>query len=179
MAGTINKLVTFAELERMPDAPDGRYELRHGELVKVPPPKYGHYRIQHRLRRLLEALAHASGEVSTEFGFRVLPEYEYRIADVVFVSRRRSDNVPEDGYFEGAPDLVVEVLSPFNTAAEMLDREQLCLDNGAKEFWIVDPVRRQVRVSTAGGRAVTYKSGQEIPVFFGGSISVADIFSDN
>jgi len=175
MATTTNRLVTFAELEQMPDT-DARCELRHGELVKVPPPKQGHHRIQHRLRRLLEALARDSGEVSTEFGFRVLPEYEYRIADVVFVSRDRWDAVPDDSYFEGAPDLVIQILSPSNTAAGILDKEQLCLGNGSVEFWVIDPKHKQARVSTRDGRVATYKSGQKIPLFFGGSIAVTDIF---
>ena len=63
MATTTNRLVTFAELEQMPDAPDGRYELRHGELVKVPPTEFPHFRIQHRLRKLLESAARAEGVV--------------------------------------------------------------------------------------------------------------------
>lgn len=175
MAATTNKLVTFAELERMPDT-DARYELRHGELVRVAPPKHGHQRIQNRLRRLLEALALDSGEVSTEFGFRVLPDYEYRIADVAFVSRDREKSVPDDSYLDGAPNLVIEILSPSNTATEILDKKILCLANGCLEFWVVDPKRHQVDVSAAGGRAKTYQSGEQIPLFFGGSISVDDIF---
>jgi len=174
MATTTDRLVTFAELEQMPDAPDGRYELRHGELVKVPPPEFPHYRIQQRLRKLLESAAPGAGEVGTEFAFRALPEYEHRIADVAFVSTDRWEKT--DRYFEGAPEIVIEVLSPSNTAAEMMDKEQLCLENGAKEFWAVDPTRRQVRISTADGRTMTYKAGRQIPVLFGGAIAVSEIF---
>ena len=108
-----------------------------------------------------------------------MPENEYRIGDVVFISRGRWEKLPADGYFDGAPDIVIEILSPSNTAAEMLDKEQLCLENGAKEFWVVDPARGQVKVSTADGRAATYKSGRQIPLFFGGSIPVDGIFTDN
>jgi len=52
---------------------------------------------------------------------------------VAFVSTDRWEKT--DRYFEGAPEIVIEVLSPSNTAAEMMDKEQLCLENGAKEFW--------------------------------------------
>ncbi len=76
----------------------------------------------------------------------------------------------------GAPDLVIEVLSPSNTASEMLDKEQICLDNGAREFWVVDPIRRQVKVSGSDGRAATYKAGQSIPLLFGGTLLVDLIF---
>jgi Uma2 family endonuclease len=178
MATTINRLITFAEFEQLPEAPDGRYELRHGELVKVPFPKYGHHRIQQQLRRLLEAAAREAGEVSTEFGFRALTEYEYRRADVAYVSRERSEQTPDDAWFQGAPDLTIEILSPSNAMAEMLDKERLCLENGAKEFWIVDPVHKQVKVSTSDGRNAVWKSGHQIPLFFGGSIPVDAIFRD-
>lgn len=175
MATTTDRLVTFAELEQMPDAPGGRYELHHGELIKVPPPKLPHFRIQRRLRRLLEAAAPEGSVVDTEFGFRALPEYEYGVADVVFVSGERWDPHASE-YFDGAPDIVIEVLSRSNTAGEMLDKEQLCLENGGKEFWVVDPKRQQVKVSTSGGRTMIYKTGQQIPLLFGGSIAVSEIF---
>lgn len=178
MAITTNRLMTFAELEQMPDDRDRRFELRHGELVEVPPAPLPHARIEFRLRRLLEAAAQDKGVVLTEFGFRALPEYEYRIADVVFISRERWDSLPENGYFERAPELVIEVLSPSNTAAEMRDKEQLCLENGAKEFWVVYPKRSQIKVSTPDGRTATYKSGEQIPLFFGGAIAVDSIFND-
>jgi Uma2 family endonuclease len=175
MATTTNRLVTFAELEQMPDAPDGRYELHHGELVKVSHPKLPHYRIQQRLLRLLMTIAGEQGVVGTEFGFRALREYEYRVADVAFVWSERWDPHADD-YFEGAPDIVIEVLSRSNTAAEMLDKEQLCLENGAQEFWVVDPKSRQVKVSTSDGRTMIYKAGQQIPLLSGGAIAVSEIF---
>ena len=52
----------------------------------------------------------------------------------------------------------------------------MCLENGAVEFWIVDPKRRQVRVSTREGSTHTYKCGQSIPLMFGGELPVDPIF---
>jgi Uma2 family endonuclease len=168
--------VTFAELERIPDS-DVRYELRHGELVALPLPKHGHYLIQQSLRRALEKAAGDTGAVGTKFGFRPKPEQEYWVTDVVFISRDRWLGIPDEGYLQGVPEIVIEVLSPSNTASEMLDREQICLENGAREFWAVDPVRSQVKVSTPDGHYVTYKSGQEIPLLFGGMLAVDTIFA--
>ena len=71
---------------------------------------------------------------------------------------------------------MIEVLSPSNTAAEMLDKRQLCLENGAKEFWVVDPKSKQVKVSTAVGRTMTLQDRQQIPLLFGGAIAVSEIF---
>jgi Uma2 family endonuclease len=79
---------------------------------------------------------------------------------------------------EASPELVIEVLSPSNTAAEMRAKKKLCLENGSQQFWVVDKVHREVEVSTPDGRTVTYKAGQRIPLFFaaGKSISVDAIF---
>lgn len=168
--------MTFADLERLPDS-NVRYELRHGALIALPAAKHGQFRIQQNLRRALEKAAGESGDGGTEFGFRPKPEYEYWVADVAFVSRERWRGIPDDGYLQGVPEIVIEVLSPSNTASEMLDQEQVCLENGGREFWVVDPVRAQVKISTADGRTATYKSGQEIPLLFGGTLAVDSIFA--
>jgi Uma2 family endonuclease len=74
--------------------------------------------------------------------------------------------------------LVAEVLSASNTAAEMSERRKVCLENGGREFWIVDPKTRQVEVSTPEGHPITYKSGEQIPLRFapGKTIAVDAIF---
>jgi len=158
--------MTFAEFEQLPDPKVGRHELRHGEPVIVAPPKLKHSTVQRRLRRLLETAAGETGIVDPEFGFRPLPEGEFRIADVVFISQARWQGIDLNGYFEGAPELVAEILSPSNTKAEILDKKKLCLENGAQEFWVVDIDHRKVEISTPDERTITYKSGQQIPLFF-------------
>jgi Uma2 family endonuclease len=171
-------LMTFAEFERLPESQSFRYELHHGELVKVAPPKQRHHSIQLRIVRLLWVASGDAGEASTEFGFRPLPEHEYRVADVAFVSRERWRGIPPDGWLQGAPELVIEVLSASNTASEILDKEQLCLENGCLEFWVVDPIRSQVKVSTSDGHMHIYKQGEQIPLFFGGTLAVDAIFTE-
>jgi Uma2 family endonuclease len=177
VATTTTRLMTFEEFARLPDPPGARYELHHGELVFVAPPKHDHYKVQQRLLRLLLRAAGNAGEVGTEMGFRPHPEHEYWYADVAFLSRRRWDETPARGNIEGSPELVIEVLSPSNTAAEMRDKRKLCLETGSREFWIVGLDLHEVEVSFADGRIVNYKSGQQIPLFFGGSLAVDDIFS--
>ena len=117
--------------------------------------------------------------VASPFPFRALPEFEFRDADVAYISAERWAQIDWDDDFYGAPDLVVEVLSPPNTVEEMEDKEQLCLANGAREFWVVNPVLRHVKVSTPNRHIVTYISGQEIPLplFGGAKIAVDAIFA--
>lgn len=176
MATTTTKLMTFAEFEQLPNPPEGvRQELRHGEVIELARPKLNHSRVQWQLRHLLERAAGDAGIVTTEIGFRPTLENEYWIADVALVSKA-SWNSGED-YLFGAPQIVVEVLSPSNTATEMLDKRNVCLENGSRQFWVVDTDHRQGEVSTPDGHTITYKPGQEIPLFFGGSLAVDSIFT--
>ena len=178
MATTTTKLMTFAEFEQLPNPREGfRLELRHGELFQVAPPKLDHSRVQWQIRRLLERAAGDAAIVTTEFGFRPTPENNYLISDVTLASMERWNSTDPEGYFSGAPEIVIEVLSPSNTATEMLDKRNICLENGSREFWVVDTDHRQVEVSTPDGHTITYKSGQEIPLFFGGSLAVGAIFT--
>lgn len=70
---------------------------------------------------------------------------------------------------------MIEVLSPSNTASEMNERERLCLENGAKEFWVVDPKHNQVRISTADKLVRIWQAGDEIPLpLFGNHVLAVD-----
>jgi len=157
--------MTVEEFRQLPeDAGSVYHELRNGELVAVTRPKLKHHKIQSRLRDLLKTHAEEGAFVEYEVAFRALPEYEIRVADVAYVSAERSATDDDDDNIRGAPDLVIEILSPSNTMTEMHDKEQLCLEHGAKEFWVVDPVGRLVKVSTPDGTTRTWRSGQEIPL---------------
>jgi Uma2 family endonuclease len=178
VATTTTKLMTFAEFEQLPNPPQGfRLELRHGELFQVAAPKFDHFMIQQVLRDLLDKAAGGAGRAYTEVAFRALPQHEFRVADVAYARHERWASGKLAGFFAGAPEIVVEVLSPSNTATEMPDKEKLCLENGCQEFWIVDPTLHLVKVSTPDGRAITYSAGQEIPLFFGVRVAVDSIFT--
>jgi Uma2 family endonuclease len=164
MAATTSQL-TVEEFRRLPeDSGPVYHELRHGEIVPVTRPKLKHHLIHARLRDLLKAMAPAGSFVEYEVAFRALPEHELRVADIAYVREERVKHTDPDDNFVGAPDIVIEVLSPSNTVAEIYDKEKLCLENGAKQFWVIDPDRRQVKVSTPDGRTMTYRTGQEIPL---------------
>jgi Uma2 family endonuclease len=169
----ITHLMTVEQFRSLPKDQGPLYhELRHGELVAVTRPKLKHTILQRNLRRLLEPIAEPGSFVDTELAFRALPEHELRVADVAYVSAGRWAQADPDDNFHGAPDMVIEVLSPSNTVAEIYDKEKLCLENGAREFWVVDPDRRQVKVSTPDGRTTTYQAGQQIPLPLFGAAKV-------
>jgi len=172
MGATTTKLMTFAEFEKLPDAVCRRHELRHGELVEVADPKFRHSIRQRRMVQLITAVCPPDAFVTTELGFRAIPEYEYRRANVAYISPERFAAARSADYFPGAPDMVIEVLSPSNTKAEMRERAALCLANGCLEFWVLDEDKRQVVVTTPDGVTVTYHSGQVIPLRLIGDASL-------
>jgi Uma2 family endonuclease len=170
--------MTVEEFLQLPDSEPYYYELRHGELVQLTRPMKEHRVVQKKLERYLLEAAGQRFWVEDEFAFRPLPEHELRVADVGAVTIERWDSVPMSGILQGPPDLVIEVLSPSNTAGEINDKEHLCLKTGCREFWVVDPKLRQVKVSTPDGITRTYEAGQEIPLnLFGiGRLPVDEIF---
>lgn len=157
-------LMTVEEYRALPDQESTILELHQGEIVEVTRPRLPHYRLQRRLRQLFEAIAGDRMVVEIEMPFRAVAEYELRAADVAVLSAERWRQASSDEDLQGAPDIVVEVLSPSNTAAEMFEEEQLCLSHGSQEFWMVDPKRRTVRVTTVRGSVAVYGMGDQISI---------------
>ena len=178
MAAT-KSLLTVAEFAKIPDLPESRYELRHGELIRVPPPKPDH---AHTARNVFLALMRAIGGtfyVNKEFAFRPLPEHEVWIADVAAIEASRWKAADRTDWLNGAPTIVIEVLSPSNTAQEMIDKEATCFEGGCLEFWLVDPRRQQVRTSRNNRIARIYSGDDmiQMDMFGGASFSVTEVFA--
>jgi Uma2 family endonuclease len=173
------RLVDVPELLETPEPPGGRFELQAGRLFPVAFAKSGHYRLQRRLERLLQRLAEGFGEVGIEFAFRLFAHFELRAADVAYVVRARFEAVPPDDYLAGAPDLMIEVLSPSNRKGPLEDRIRLCLSNGCSEFWVVDSKQQAVTVFRSGTAGIRYALGDTIPLTLPapGMLPVSEIFS--
>lgn len=172
-------LMTVAQYRALPQREDLLFELHGGRLVTMTRPKMKHARLQSRLARLLRPYCEHLGIVETEVAFRALPEYELRAADIAFVSQARWDTADDEDNLHGSPELVIEVLSPSNTKAEMREKSALCLATGAAEFWIVDPKIREVIVMRPGQPEVLYKAGSSVSLaLFGGDgqLPVSEIF---
>jgi Uma2 family endonuclease len=116
--------------------------------------------------------------VETEVAFRPLPEYELRGADVAFIAQHRWDSTQDDDNLRGLPELVIEVLSPSNTKAEIHEKAVLCLSTGTLQVWVVDPNRKAISVTSQGGEPVLHGLGDRIQLpMFGGELEVTQVFS--
>jgi len=172
-------IITVAQLEALPEPGDTRYELHWGEVVGLTRPKKGQIDVQHRLSRLIGDRAR-NLIVIVECPYRALPEFEYRVADVAAISRKRWKAVDPDDVLRGSPELVVEVKSPSNTTAQLRDLVTLCLSTGALQCWIVDEDKKSVTVFNREGSTTAYGPGSEIPLtdFEGAPLPVDEIFRD-
>ena len=169
-------LLTVEEFLQFPEPQEGHLELHHGEVVLVPPPKRGHQRIQKRVLQLLLQVANENYTVEMEMAFRPSPEHEVWQADVGLVASQREAITGNDEYLAGAPELVVEVLSPSNTVDEMNAKMNVCMGNGCLSFWVIDPKFRQVLV-TEGDLTRHYRGSASISCsLLDGDVSVADMW---
>ena len=133
--------------------------VESGMSTSTVPPKRGHQRIRHKAQAaLIPCLQQGVVEVAT--AFRPTPEHEVWRADVAYLSFER-DVTPDNEYLLGAPDLVIEVLSPGNTAEEIEDKRLTCMANGCVSFWVLNARQRMVSV-TEGNVTIHYGPSETI-----------------
>ncbi len=150
--------VTAGQLRRMPDDGD-RLELVQGHLARMPPPGFGHGVIVARIQSALVPFveAHGLGFVTGETGFRLRRHPDtVRAPDVAFVmaSRMPSGRLPV-GYFEGAPDVAFEVMSPDDTLRAIEGKVRDYLAAGTHTVCVVRPQREELTVVTADQASLT------------------------
>jgi Uma2 family endonuclease len=137
---------SYEEFAQLPD--DGnRYEIIAGELYVTPAPLTAHQVIVTRLTILVGSfvMQHDLGEVFVGPVDVLFGDRDYLEPDMVFVGRSRMELAKRRG-IEGAPDLVVEVLSRSTAARDRgIKRERYALF-GVSEYWVVDGNRKQVDV---------------------------------
>src|SRR5258708_12787745 len=134
---TPKTLLSVEEFAALPD--DGmKHELNEGELIVMPPPKPRHGKCQARLAAALMdfVTAHGVGSVFTESGYRLTP-HTVRGPDVSFVRTSRLQD--PDEYFDGPPDLAVEIVSPGDDASDLREKIKQYLDAGTAVVWGIYP----------------------------------------
>jgi len=137
---------TYADLQRMPESHDGRrYEIIDGELVVSPSPAKRHQRTSgHAYRVLYRAIEDARLGIVFFAPFDVImSRTRVVVPDLVAVRADRMHLVEDRGIF-GAPDLIVEILSPSNKRYDRGRKRRLYASVGVPEYWIVDPIAQTI-----------------------------------
>ena len=148
MSAKIEPLLTVADLEVMPD--DGnRYELIEGEIIVSRAPGLPHQRVLGNIHALLRDYLKQNpvGEVLLTPGV-IFDEFNSAIPDAVFISQQSRRRIGASERIMGAPELVIEVVSPGteNARRDRVVKRQLYGKHGVKEYWIADPENRSLEV---------------------------------
>lgn len=145
-----NIRLTYDDYCRMPSGQ--RYQLIEGDLMMVPSPNVFHQEISGRigdaLRRWVQGrnlgrVYHAPIDV-------VLGEHNVFQPDILYISRERL-GIIKKANIQGAPDLVVEILSPSTAEVDRVTKRRVYARYGVRELWVVDPEARSVEVAAHNG----------------------------
>jgi Uma2 family endonuclease len=182
MSSVTQQLLTAHDLRLLPET-GIRRELVRGEVVEDMPPGGRHGAIAALLAMLLQLWIKQTirGYVGVESGFVLAQDPDtVRAPDVSYV---RADRIPPDGipdsYWELAPDLAVEIVSPHETADEVRAKVRDFLAAGTPLVWVIYPRSQEVIAHTPDGLARTYQAEDvlEHPAVLPGFVcQVAELF---
>ena len=140
--GTRRKF-TYADYLETPEGE--RYELLDGELTMVPAPDIPHQDSSINLSADLKFLVRRTGigrvlAAPTDVYFT---DTDVVQPDLVFVSNERA-GIITDANIRGAPDLVIEILSPSTEERDRVFKRALYARHGVREYWLVDTRRKTI-----------------------------------
>jgi len=164
--------------------PDRRYELLDGDLLLTPAPSLKHQSVQVRLgRRLAQFIEErALGHFYFAPCDVVLSDTDVVQPDLLFVSRERDHLLRNGDNIRGAPDLVVEILSPATADRDRGYKRTLYATHGVTEPGLIDPETETVEVHRLRDGALevahTFGRGQTLrsPLLTGFEVDLHDIF---
>ena len=184
---TTRRQRTRATYEDYLNTPEGeRYELLDGELVRHLSPPLVHQRTLMDLAAPIYTFVeqHVLGDVFMRpFDVVLWEDGEADVVepDILFISTERQ-HILTEANVQGAPDLVVEVLSPSTEGRDKGYKRELYARHGVGEYWLVDPDARSIEVLRLGATgyetAGTYEPGQTLtsPTLDGLTIDVDEVF---
>ena len=165
---TAQKLMTVEEFQELPDSPSGeRMELVRGVLTMAPPADTGHgqraFEIGVALRDLVKA--NSLGRITGEGGYLLAEDPDVvRAPDTAWLAKDRRERASDrrTGYFKGAPNLAVEVVSDSDRDSDVSGKVEDYLRFGCDRVWVVRPWQETVTVFRAGGDAHVYSHGDTL-----------------
>jgi Uma2 family endonuclease len=148
---------TYADYRGLPD--DGnRYEILDGELLVTPAPTITHQKVSKRIQLVLMLQIEQKGlGVVFDAPVDVIFSETWTVQpDLLVVRAERSAIVTERG-IEGAPDLVVEIISPKTAITDRQQKQKLYASQGVAEYWLVDPAAHSIEVLELGEEGYTLR----------------------
>ena len=147
MTSTAEKRITVSEFLQMELEEGYLYELINGEIMKRSSPNSDHQNASSNLQFILSLYVrtHQLGKVFSAPFDVFFTEFDLAVPDLIFVSTANLSIVTKR-CIEGAPDLVIEILSPSTQSTDRGEKMRLYKAHKVKEYWIVDPRNQSVEV---------------------------------
>ncbi|HWI52587.1 MAG TPA: Uma2 family endonuclease [Symbiobacteriaceae bacterium] len=164
---------TYEDYLLLPE--DKRWEVIEGELLVTPAPTFRHQRVSLKLTVRLSNHIETNGLGQVVYApcDVILSSENVVQPDVLFVARQRLSIINPSGGVHGAPDLVVEILSPSTASRDQVVKRKLYGNYGVREYWVVDPASSTIEVLLLGA------SGLETTrVFPTGAVVVSPLLPD-
>jgi len=162
-----------------------RYELLEGELIEMVSPTSHHQIISGNLFRILDRHCRSTGlgiiltaPLDVIFSRNVVMQ-----PDLIFVSEARRAEIIRER-ITGAPDLVIEILSPTSSQRDLNQKRKLYARHGVAEYWIVDPDDETIEIQRLQGNILStiglFEKHQTLtsPTFPGLNMDVAQAFAE-
>ena len=137
----------FFELE-LPDEATHYFELLNGMLVRKNAPSGGHQFAQSEIfGRLFTYVSEKNlGRVFGSPTAVVLSEFDAPQPDILFLAKENMGKFDTEWGVKGAPDLIVEIVSPSSFRYDRFDKKDLYARHGVREYWLVDPTYKSIEI---------------------------------
>lgn len=159
------ELYTNDYVKKMARDEFSRYELIGGEIIVSTAPRFIHQLLSMRISsQFLDYLKkNPIGYVLTTPGL-IFSDYDGVIPDLIFITHERCDEIlnQTDGKFHGAPELVIEILSPgrVNARRDLKIKRELYEIFGVPEYWVIKPQEKEIEVFQLGTASKTYTENE-------------------
>lgn len=120
-------------------------QLIDGEIIVSPAPKDDHQKVVTNAVPVLKVLI-PDGQLRVAPADLTLDEFNTPQPDLFWISSENTRCKLMDGYWHGAPDLIIEVLSPGTARVDRGRKFTIYEKHGVREYWMVDPVGQYIEV---------------------------------
>ena len=144
---TVSDLLTYEDYKTFPDNDGIRKEIIEGELFMSPAPSIKHQLVSQELFVLFYNYVKKNKSGRTFYApcDIIFSDINVVQPDLIYLSKEKYQ-ILTDSNIQGAPDLIIEILSPSNKENDRIFKKHMYEKFGVKEYWVVDPENEKLEI---------------------------------